>query len=160
MGSLELKLKMSWIAITLDSLNEANVATLVDACSNAARAEGQPSRAPGLIQGVVNEIRNAVATCPRNQVDADPTKIPESLRDLAVDLIIARLKGAVSLELTQDERTEVAFRRQQLRDIAACDLVVDQPDVAVTPPVQGGPHIETPTKSPRVASRQKLDGLM
>jgi hypothetical protein len=128
---------MSWIAITLATLKEAKVAALIEACDSAALGDGQANRAAGLIQGVVNEIRNAVATCRTNQVDSDVTKIPESQRDLAVDLIIARLKNAIEQPLTEDERTNIAERRRQLRDIAACDLVVDQPDDAADPDVQG-----------------------
>lgn len=129
---------MAWITISIETLYEAKVAALVDACDAAALGDGQANRAAGLIQGVVNEIRNAVATCTRNQVDSDTTKIPESQRDLAVDLIIARLKGAIEQPLTEDERNTVAERRRQLRDIAACSLVVDQPDDAVKPEVQSG----------------------
>lgn len=128
---------MPWIAITIDTLKEAKVAALIEACDSAALGEGQANRAAGLIQGVVNEIRNAVATCRTNQVDEDITTIPESQRDLAVDLINARLKNAIEQPLTQDERDNVAERRRQLRDIAACELVVDQPDTAVDPDVQG-----------------------
>jgi len=129
---------MSWIAITVDTLNEAKIAALVGACNTAALADGQPDRAAGLIQGVVNEVRNAVATCPNNQVDSATTKIPESQRDLCVDLILARLKNSLEIPLTEDERNTVTERRRQLRDIAKCELVVDQPDDAIVPEVQGG----------------------
>lgn len=129
---------MSWIAITLDTLKEAKVAALVEACDAAALGSGQANRAAGIIQGVVNEIRNAVATCKTNQVDADTRTIPASQRDLAVDLILARLKNTLEISLTQDERDLLAERRRQLRDIATCSLVVDQPANAVTPDVQRG----------------------
>lgn len=141
----------NWIPITVDTLNEAKVAALVQACSESALATGQPDRAAGIIQGVVNEVRNAVATCKTNQVDSDPTTIPASQRDLAVDLIIARLKNAVELELTDDERSNLTWRRNQLKAIAACELVVDQPDNPIEPPVQGGPATELvrePGKNP------------
>lgn len=129
---------MPWIAITTDTLKEASIAALIEACDSAALGDGQANRAAGLIQGVVNEIRNAVATCRTNQVDSDTTTIPESQRDLAVDLINARLKTAIQQPLTEDERNNVSERRRQLRDIAACKLVVDQPDTAIDPDVQGG----------------------
>jgi len=129
---------MSWIAITIDTLYEAKIAALIDACDSAALGSGQSNRSAGIIQGVVNEIRNAVATCTQNQVDSDTTKIPASLRDLSVDLIIARLKSAIELAQTEDERANLTERHRQLRDIAACKLVVDQPDNPVEPEVQGG----------------------
>lgn len=128
---------MAWITITVDTLKEAKVSALIEACSTAALEVGQDDRAEGLIQGVVNEIRNSVASCKTNKVDSDTTKIPESQRDLAVDLIIARLKKSIEQDLTEDERSEVSERRRQLRDIAACDLVVDQPDDPIVPDVQG-----------------------
>jgi hypothetical protein len=144
---------MSWIAITVDTLNEAKVSALIEACSTAALAEGQPDRAEGLIQGVVNEVRNAVATCATNQVDSDPTKIPASQRDLAVDLIIARLKNSIEQALTEDERDNVTERRRQLRDIAKCELVVDQPDDPVEPPVQGATDPGRWGSDPRISMR-------
>lgn len=144
---------MSWIAITLDTLKEAKVAALIEACDSAALGDGQANRAAGLIQGVVNEIRNAVATCRTNKVDADATTIPESQRDLVVDLIIARLKNAIEQPLTEDERTNVSERRRQLRDIAACDLVVDQPDDAEDPAVQGNANPGTWGSATRIKMR-------
>jgi hypothetical protein len=129
---------MSWITINIDTLKEAKVAALIEACDGEALGAGQSARAAGLIQGVVNEVRNAVATCATNRVDEDTTKIPESQRDLCVDLINARLKNALEIELTQDERDTVSERRRQLRDIASCDLVVDQPGTPVEPDVERG----------------------
>ncbi len=132
----------NWIPITTDELNEASIAALITACSTAALEAGQPDRAPGLIQGVVTEIRTAIAGCPTRELDADTTTIPASLRDLAVDLIKARLKGALEMELTQDERDTVAWRRRQLKEIRACDFPIELPDTAAEPEVQSGPAVE------------------
>lgn len=150
---------MSWITINLDTLKEAKVAALVDACDASALGAGQANRAAGLIQGVVNEIRNAVATCAKNQVDADLTKIPESLRDLCVDLILARLKKTLEIDLTEDERTDVAERRRQLRDIAACALVVDQPETPVAPEVQSKGSSQVISSSSGNPTSQTMRGL-
>jgi hypothetical protein len=150
---------MSWIAITLATLKEAKVAALIDACDSAALGSGQDNRAAGLIQGVVNEVRNAVATCSRNQVDSDTTKIPESQRDLCVDLIIARLKNAIEQDLSKDESDNIAERRRQLRDIAACHLVVDQPDTPVAPEVQQSGAAVVISKNPRPLSSGGMNGL-
>jgi hypothetical protein len=129
---------MGWSAITKGWLHEARVAALVDACDSAAKASGQANRAAGIIAGVVAEIRNAVASADGNQVDADTTTIPDGLRDLAVDLIIARLKGTLEIALTQDERDTVDWRRRQLNQVAAGTLQVDAPGTAIAPEVQGG----------------------
>lgn len=139
----------NWIAITTDTLNEASIAELIEALSEEALAAGQPSRAPGLIQGVVDEVRAAVASCATNRVDEDETTIPKSLRDCTVDLVIARLKKALNQPLTDDEAREVTERRRQLRDVAACSLVVDQPDTPVEP------EVESPQPSPQFEDRTR-----
>lgn len=132
----------NWITITTATLNEAKIAALIEACDTAALGDGQANRASGLIQGVVDEIRLAVGTCQKNKVDADATKIPKGLRDLAVDLIIARLKKAIERPLTDDEARDVTERRRQLRDVAKCDFAVDQPDDAVAPEVQSSAGVK------------------
>ena len=132
----------NWISITTATLNEAKIAALIEACSTAALGDGQESRAPGIIQGVVDEIRRKVASCKSNRVDGDLTTIPKGLRDMAVDLIIARLKKAVEMDLTEDERKAIDRHQKNLDRIADCDDVVDQPDDPVTPEVEGGPAVQ------------------
>lgn len=129
---------MSWISITKDTLYEAKMAVVIDLCDRLLLANNQAARAEGLIAGVVGEVRTAVATCPSNAVDADGTKVPFNLRDLTVDMIIARLKTAIEDPLTPDEVSNLAWRRSQLKSIAACELKVDSPDNPVTPAIQGG----------------------
>lgn len=131
----------NWIPITIVELREARVSKLVDACSAKAKAEGQPDRAPGIIQGVINTIRRKIASHAQNTLDADPATIPAGLRDLAVDMIIARLKMAVMLELKEDERRALERAESELNRIADGKDTVEQPDVvapseaqAVSPP--------------------------
>lgn len=128
----------NWIVITVDTLKEAKVAALIDACDSAALGDGQENRAAGIIQGVVDEIRRKVASCRNNRVDSDETKIPKGLRDCAVDLIIARLKTAIEQPLSDAENRQLERRTADLNRIADCKDVVDQPDDAVAPEVEGG----------------------
>jgi hypothetical protein len=126
----------NWIAITIQTLYEAKVAALIDACDTAALASKQTARSPGIIQGVVDEMRRKVASCKTNQVDSDLTKIPKGLRDMAVDMIIARLKTAIEQDLSDDERANLKRHTDNLNRIANCQDVVDQPDSAVTPQME------------------------
>lgn len=148
----------NWIQITTDTLKEAKVAALIDACDSAALGDGQANRAAGIIQGVVDEIRAAVASCQANQTDSDLTKIPKSLRDCAVDLIVARLKKAIEQPLTDDEARDVTERRRQLRDVASCTLVVDQPDDAVAPEVESTVPSPSFDSRCREFTKRKQDG--
>lgn len=131
----------NWIPITIDELREARVSKLIDAYSQKAKAEGQADRAPGIIQGVINTVRRKIASNPQNTLDADPATIPAGLRDLAVDLIVARLKMAVTLELKDDERRALDRAESELNRIADGKDTVEQPDEvapseaqAVSPP--------------------------
>lgn len=127
-------LKMSnWIPITLANLYDAKVAALVDACDTAALGAGQNNRSAGIITGVVNEIRRKIASHQRNQVDSDPTKIPQGLSDMAVDMIVARLKIALEMELNEDERKNLDRHARNLDRIANGDDVVDAPDNPIVP---------------------------
>ena len=151
---------MAWIPITIDTLYEAKVAKLIDAANSKAKAAGQPDRVPGLIQGVINDIRRKVASNVINRVDADLTTIPSGLRDLAVDLITARLKTALLIDLTEDERRQVSRRNQELDRIADAKDVIDQPDNPINAPVQRGAAAQVASSSDRKATRKKMDGLL
>lgn len=129
----------NWISITIDTLYESKVAALIDACDSAALATDQDNRAAALIQGVIDEVRGAISSNQGNLVDEDETTIPKSLRNLAVDMIIPALKGAIEEELTPAEEKSLEYRREQLSDLASGKLKVEQPDTAVEPEVQSGP---------------------
>lgn len=147
-----------WLTITTATLNEAKLAALIDACDSAALEVGQANRAAGLIQGVVDEIRRKIASCQVNRLDSDTTTVPQGLRDLAVDLIIARLKNAIEQPLTEDERTNLARRIADLNRIAECKDVVDQPDDPISAPMEGtqpAPKFGTRT---RYFTRDQQDG--
>lgn len=126
----------NWIAITKATLYDAKVAALIDALDTAAVGTGQAGRAAGIIQGVVDHVRRKVASCRRNNLDEDLTTVPKGLRDIAVDLIIARLKTALEMELSQDERENVTRRERDLNRVADCLDVVDQPDNAILAPME------------------------
>ena len=151
---------MSWIAITVDTLNEAKIAKLISAADSKALAVGQAGRATGIIQGVVDDIRRKVASNTINRVDADLTTIPKGLRDLAVDLIIARLKVAIEMDLSEDERRQVSRRNQELDRIADAKDVIDQPDNPIDSPVQKGAAVEVASSIPRKATQEKMGGLI
>jgi|GEM_PF-1371509 len=125
-----------WVSITKATLYNAKVAALIDALDTAALGDGQTNRSTDIIQGVVDHIRRKVASCRRNNLDADLTTIPKGLRDVAVDLIIARLKTALEMELSQDERDNVSRRERDLNRVADCTDVVDQPDNAIPAPME------------------------
>lgn len=149
-----------WIPITKANLYDAKVAALIDAADTAALGNGQTARSPGIIQGVVDDIRRKIASCKRNRLDVDTTAIPDGLKNLATDLIIARLKNAIEQELSQDERNAVTLHERNLNRIAEGLDVVEQPDnpLASFTEMQTSSGV-TATASERKASRDTMDGL-
>ena len=118
----------NWTPITIDTLYEAKVALLIDAASSRAKKAGQPDRVPGIIQGRIDHIRRKIASCKRNRLDVAVTAIPSGLKDIAVTLIIEKLKISIEQELSQDERAAVSRAETDLNRIASGDDVVEQPD--------------------------------
>lgn len=125
-----------WVPITLATLYDSKIQALVDACDTAALANGQTNRSAGVIQSVVEYIRRKVASWQRNQLDQDITTIPQGLQTLASDLIIARLKTAIEMELSEDERKQLDRHERDLNLIAAGKNVVDQPDNPILAPME------------------------
>ncbi len=125
-----------WIPITIDDLNNAKIAALVDALRTAALAVGQSERSVAIIQAVVDRVRRKISSCRQNRLDANVATIPQGLKDDVVKLIIADLKNALEEDLTPAEITELSRINADLNRIAACLDVVEQPDDAIDAPVQ------------------------
>ena len=149
----------NWIAITLDTLNEGGIAAAIDAYSSAAKATGQEDRAPGLIQGVVDDIRMAVASHPANGWDSDETKIPKSLKRFAVIMVIAELKNALEDGLSKGQQDALDYARKQIAAVAAGKLSVNAPDTPATPEVPSVAVIETLEDGSTGSSREEMKGL-
>jgi len=116
----------NWITIAKQDLYNSKVAALIDAADSASLGQGQADRTTGIIADVVLEIRRRVAKCHR--LDANTAAIPGGLKPLAVDVIFCRLKVALEMELTEDERHTLDRREQQLDRIADGHDVVEPPD--------------------------------
>ena len=149
----------NWLTITTNDLNDAKVSALVDALRNVALAAGQTDPSPRVIQSVITRIRAEVKGCAKNLLDADTTKIPADLKDLAARMILRQLKSRLEIPLTDDELTEQKNDLRYLERIAACDIPIDQPDNPVegeTQVVSGTPMIQE--KRHRFSSRHQ-EGL-
>ncbi len=127
---------MNWVSITVADLNDAKVEKLVTALRTKALGTGQTDPTPRLTQDVVDLIRRKIASCQKNRVDASETTIPRGLKRMAVDLVLAELKGRLEIELTSDEKDRISRHETDLNRIASCTDVVEQPDNAIAAPVQ------------------------
>ncbi len=118
----------NWIAITPANLNNAKVSALVDALRMAALGNNQTDRAPEIIQAVVDRIRTEVKGCKNNILDSDPTKIPKSLKAIAVRMMLWDLKNALEFEVTEAEKIDHGNDENFLKRVASCEIPVNLAD--------------------------------
>ena len=150
----------NWITLTKADLYDTKVAALVDQVDAISLGAGQTERTTDLIAAVTAEIRRKCAHT--TALDADLTKSPGGLKTLALDLIACRIKSALEMELNQDERNLLLARERDLNRIADGKDLVDLPDnpVAVSQTMQSGGSAQIVSQKTRLATRERLDGLM
>jgi hypothetical protein len=148
---------MNWLTITKADLYNSKVAALIDAADTASLGQNQPDRSTGVIADVTLEIRRRISKS--NQLDQDSSKIPGGLKPLAVDLIYCRLKNALEIPLSDDERLFLKQREEQLDRIADGRDVNDPADNPVAAnPVQTLPQPAFGRGRPREFTRRNQDG--
>jgi hypothetical protein len=127
-----------WIPITVADIQDQKLAPLVAALRTRALEASPPQTdpTPRLTQAVVDYIRRKIASCHNNRLDVDTTKIPASLKLLAVELIYVEMKGRLEEALTPDEDRKARLAETNLNRIASCEDTIEQPDDPIEPPVE------------------------
>lgn len=147
----------NWIVLAKADLYNSKVAALIDAADSISLGLGQADRTTGLLAEVTLEIRRRVSKS--NQLDQNPAAIPAGLKPLAIDLVYCRLKNALELALTDDERLFLKQRELQLDRIADGRDVIEPPDTPIPAnPVQTVPPPSFGRGRPREFTRQTQDG--
>ena len=150
---------MPWISITPDDLNDTKLAPLMNALRTAALAEGQADPLPGYITTACNHIRRKVAACRTNRVDADATKIPESLKEVACRMVVRAAKDRLEISLTDDERKQWDKDDRELDAIASCAMPIEISDDSEEPPVQSTQPRPSIKASCKRFSRDQQEGV-
>ena len=120
---------MNWITLTIQDLYNSKVAALIDAANSVALGAGQTDRITGTIADVTLSIRRQCARV--NLLDADTTKIPGGLKTVAIDVIYCRLKRALEMELSEDERNELKRGEDTFLRIGEGKEFIDPPDTPI-----------------------------
>jgi hypothetical protein len=113
---------------------------------------------PGTIADVVSRIRSAVSK--GNVLDADPTKIPNSLKGLARSMVVLRMKDFLDQSLTDTDK--VLAQQDNSYLIRICDerLKFEQADnPAGSAEMQSPAPIQVVTSHRPVANYRNLHGL-
>lgn len=160
----------NWSAITIDDLKASVHGAIVDAAQTT-YVGSAPDPVARAIAEVTARIRASIS--PGNVLDADVTKIPNSLKDLAARMSVRFLKQRIQMDMTQDERDQRKEDNDYLtilrKEQTAFELA-DNPAGSAEMQEGGGDQIEQTTggnldvkfvKGPQalVATRKTLDAL-
>ena len=154
----------AWITLTVTDLPVAKVSALVDQLGSAALGTGQANPLPEIIANVTARIRAEIAAGGKTTLDAVATKIPPSLKSLALRMVLregqSRLNALGALPLAHDEKVEWRQDIRYLERIAAGEIAVeatDNPELA--PTVQATTPLPLITPRPSNFDRSQTDGV-
>lgn len=113
-----------WTTITADHLKAAGHGDIMSRAS---------AIAAGAVEPVADAIENAVAAVrlavmAGNALDADPEKVPLSLKGLTVRMAVFALMGRIRLKLGDDQQKQAERDEQQLLRIEQRKVRVEPPD--------------------------------
>lgn len=124
----------NWTAISEDDLKAAGHVLIISQARAQAGEDPVTDPIEEAVANVVAEVRNAVRA--GNRVDTDETKIPRSLKRLAMQIIIYALMEYIGLALTDDQKKEADRAQAQLRKLFERKVQVEPAD---DPDTAGGP---------------------
>ncbi|MBI5768757.1 MAG: hypothetical protein HZA93_13245 [Verrucomicrobia bacterium] len=148
---------ITWTTLTAADLPVGKAAALVAALQSAALGDGQADPMPGIVANVITRIRAEIAAGGRRVLDADATKIPPSLKPLAMRMALregqSRINVAGSLELTEQEKEEWRQDVRYLERIAKGEITVEESDNP-----ESSPSVQRKTTRPLVTERTRAWG--
>ena len=151
----------NWTTIALADVRTAKNAIYLDNMEAQATANGDGDPLPGYIAQVISRLRGAISV--GNQLDIDPTKIPNSLKDLALRMIIRLVKvDYLEASLTEDERKLYDEDKSYINRIIDQKIKFEIPDDAggeAEMQQTGGLDIVTQTRR-EPWTRHGMDGLL
>jgi len=148
----------NWTSITIDSLKAAGHGAIVNAAETAGVGAVDP-----VGESIAEAVARVRAACSAgNQLDADPTTVPNSVRGLAIRMALFALMERIGLPLGEDQRETRRTDQDYLLRISADRLRFEQPDNAAgNAEMQPGADIDTVTRTDRRPyTRAGMEGLL
>ncbi len=148
----------NWTSITIDTLKAAGHGAIVDAAQTAGIGGIDPVAES--IADAVSRVRAACST--GNQLDADPTKVPNSVKSLTVRIALFALMERINYPLTEDQRDTRRNDNSSLLRINDDKLRFELPDnPAAGAEMQSGFDMDTVTQTDRKPyTRRGMEGLL
>lgn len=148
-------MSVPWITITSADLPVAKAAALVASLQSAALGAGQGDPLPAVIGNVTQRIRMEIAAGGRTVLDVDATKLPPSLKSIAVRMVLreaqSRLNAVGAMPLSEDERQESRDDLRFLERIAKGEITVENSDNP-----QATPTVQSSSFSPIISARPRI----
>ena len=119
----------NWTAITSDLVKAGKGSALLASVQSVAAARGDGDPVPEMIADVTATVRACVSS--GNTLDEDSTKIPNSLKGLAIRMITLRLKDYIEMEMSPFEKQQAEADRGYLNRINDDKIRFETPRSAV-----------------------------
>jgi hypothetical protein len=148
----------NWTSITIDTLKAAGHGAIVDAAQTAGIGGVDPVAES--IADAVSRVRAACST--GNQLDADTTKVPNSVKGLAIRIALFALMERINYPLSEDQRDTRRNDNSTLLRINDDRLKFERPDTAAGgAEMQPGTDMDTVTRTNRRQyTRRGMEGLL
>lgn len=118
----------NWVSLNTTHVKTGKLSVLLARVQGAAATRGEADPLPSLIADVVATLRAAVSV--GNQLDQDTSKIPNSLKGLAIRMVQRRVNDYLGLELTEAEAAQAKEDQSYLNRIIDNKITFETPDTA------------------------------
>jgi len=148
----------NWTSITSDSLKAAGHGTIVDAADSAGTGSVDP-----VAESIADAVSRVRAACSRgNQLDADTTTVPNSVKGLTIRIALFALMERINYPLSEDQRDTRRNDNSYLLRINDDQLKFELPDnPAGNAEMQSGADMDTVTRTDRRPyTRRGMEGLL
>jgi len=150
---------MNWLSLNLDLVKASgNASVIASALQKATQSGNAVDPVADAIENAVGRIRGAVSV--GNLLDRDTTKIPKSLKGLAVRMVMYGLHEFLHYELDQDQRDTKRDDNSYLIRISDDKIRFEEPDEpAGSAEMQPGGLVQVVDFRPRQLTRDSMRGL-
>jgi len=148
----------NWTSITIDSLKAAGHGAIISAAQTAGTGGVDP-----VTESIADAVSRARAACSAgNQMDADVTAVPNSVKGLTIRIALFALMDRIGYPLSQDQRDTRRTDNSYLLRISADKLKFEQPDNAAgNAEMQPGTDMDIVTRTHRLPyTREGMEGLL
>ena len=148
---------VNWTPITEDSVRAAKFSGILTKARSMASSQGDSDPLPEAIADVVSQIRASISV--GNTIDIDVASIPNSLKALALRMIVRRIKDYVEYPLREDERKQASDDLSYLNRIIDSKIRFELPDnPAGSSNIQTAGELDV-VSSERTNTRHSMNGL-